>query len=166
LRNVALGFHRRRGRTWLAITDDRWLTLLDIEGGTPLGAPVEVYSGRWPIALGTLEGEEVLAILESGQLRLCDVTTGKDRIPPIRTSPTARAVAFARLGQRDVVLTAHSATIRVWNPFTGRKLTQPPFGTSIDAMAVRSSPDGTVQVAVGGPGLLFTELHDGPPPPT
>jgi WD40 repeat protein len=157
-----LGFHRSRGRTWLAVTDDRGLTLFDVEYGTPLGPPVEVYPGERPIALGMLEGEEVLAILGSGQLRLCDVTTGKDRIPPIRTSRTARAVAFARLGQRDVVLTAHFATIRIWNPFTGRQLTELPFGTSIAAMAVHSSPDGTVRVAVGGPGLLFTELRDGP----
>ena len=154
-----LGFHVSRGRTWLAVTDDRWLTLLDVEDGTPLGANVEVYSGRWPIAVGTLEGEQVLAILGLGQLRLCDVATGRDRIPPIRTSLTARAVAFARLGQQDIVLTAHHATVRVWNPFTGRKLTQLPFGTNIDVMAVHSSPDGTVQVAVGGPGLLSTQLQ-------
>jgi DNA-binding CsgD family transcriptional regulator/WD40 repeat protein len=153
-----LGFHSSREHTWLAVIEDRWLTLLDVEGGTPLGAHVEV-SGRWPIALGTVEGEQVLAILGSGELRLCDVTTGRDRIPPIRTSPTARAVAFGRLGQQDIVLTAHFATIRVWNPFTGRKLTQLPFGTNIDVMAVHSSPDGTVQVAVGGPGLLSTQLQ-------
>jgi WD40 repeat protein len=165
-------FHSSRGRTCIAVTDGRWLTLFDVEHGTALGVPVELNPGMRPItAVGTVEGEQVLAILESSpfieprQLRLCDVTTGKDRIRPIRTSSTtARAVAFARLGQRDVVLTAQFATIRVWNPFTGRKLAQLPFGTSIDVMAVHSSPDSTVRVAVGGPGLLFTQLQEGSTP--
>jgi WD40 repeat protein len=157
-----LGFHSLGGRTWLAVTDNRGLSLFDVEDGTALGAPVEVPPGSRAIAiaLGTLEGEQVLAVFGSGQLRLCDANAGRDRIPPIHTSPTARSVAFARLGPRDVVLTAHFATVRVWNPFTGRKLAQLPFGTNIEAMAVHSSQDGTVRVAVGGPGLLLTELHE------
>jgi WD40 repeat protein len=157
-----LGFHSLGGRTWLAVTDNRGLSLFDVEDGTALGAPVEVNSGsrEITIALGTLEGEQVLAVFGWGQLRLCDAKAGTDRIAPIHTSPTARAVAFAMLGQRDVVLTAHFATVRVWNPFTGRRLAQLPFGTNIDAMAVHSSQDGTVRVAVGGPGLLLTELHE------
>jgi hypothetical protein len=100
-------------------------------------------------------------VFGSGRLRLCDVSSGADRIPPITTSYTARGVAFARVGEREVVLTAHFATVRVWNPYTGRRLAQLPFGTNIEAMAVHSSPDGIVHVAVAGPGLLLTELHDG-----
>jgi WD40 repeat protein len=160
-----LGFHSSGGRIWLAVTDDRGLTLFDVENGTSLGEPVEVSPETLPVvALGTLDGEQVLAVFGSSQLRICDAKTGRDRIPLILTSPTARAVAFARLGQRDVVITAHHATIRVWNPFTGRKLTQLPFGSSIDTMAVHSSEDGTVQVAVGGPGLLYTQLYERPTP--
>jgi hypothetical protein len=122
--------------------------------------PVEGVSADAYTALGTLEGQQVLAILCPYELRLCDAASGKDQIAPIRTSPTARAVAFAKLGQRDILITAHSATIRAWNPFTGRMLTQLPLGTNLDAMSVRNSPDGTTQVAIGGPGLLLTQLHE------
>ncbi len=156
-----LGFHSLGGRTWLAVTDSgQRLSLFDIEDGTRLGAPVELEIMQPEITLGMLEGEPVLAVLGSGQVRICDAESGRDRIPPIQTSPTAHAVAFAMLGPGEVLLTAHFATVRVWNPFTGRRLAQLPFGTNIDAMAVHSSPDGTVQVAVGGPGLLLTELHE------
>jgi WD40 repeat protein len=154
-----VSFHSSRGRTYLTFMDGRWLTLFEGEHWTPLGPPIEVSSPVEP-ALGMLEGEQVVAILGEGELRICDVRSGKDRIAPIRTSQAWGAVAFARLGQRDVVLTAHFSTIRVWNPFTGRRLTQLPFGTGVDVMAVHSSQDGTVQVAVGGPGLLLTQLRE------
>jgi WD40 repeat protein len=155
-----LKFHTSRGRIFLTVVANGRLTLLDFEHQTLADAPVEGVAADAYIALGTLEGRPVLAILRPYELRLCDAASGKDQIAPIRTSPTARAVAFARLGQRDIVVTAHSATIRAWNPFTGRMLTQLPLGTNLDAMAVCDSPDGTAQVAIGGPGLLLAELHE------
>ena len=63
------------------------------------------------------------------------------------------------LGSRDVVLTGHHSTVRVWNPFTGRKLTQLAVGTPIDSVDVQSTEDGRLFVAVGGPRLLLTELR-------
>lgn len=83
----------------------------------------------------------------------------RPRLPP--GSPCDSS-SLLLLHPRDVVITAHHATIRLWDPFTGRMLTQLPFGFSIEVMAVHSSAYGTVQVAVDGPGPLLTELHEGP----
>jgi hypothetical protein len=99
-------FQASRRRIYLTVVAGGRLTLLDFEHQTLADATVEGVPTDAYTALGTLGGQQVLAILCPYKPRLCDATSGKDQIAPIRTSPTARAVAFARLGQRDIVLAA------------------------------------------------------------
>jgi hypothetical protein len=73
---------------------------------------------------------------------------------------TANGIAWGRVGDRDVVVTAHFATVRVWNPRTGRKITELRFGTHIGAMSVQQTDGGQLLVAVSGPGLVLTELRE------
>jgi hypothetical protein len=57
-------------------------------------------------------------------------------------------------------VTAHYATVRIWNPRTGRKLSELPFSTGIDAMSVDQTADGRLLIGVGGPGVVLVELRD------
>jgi WD40 repeat protein len=157
---IVHGLHHGLGNIWVSYTtEENLLRLVDVGGRELIGEPIRIDSQSASVALGELEGEAVIAVLTPGTIRLCDAVTGKDRIAPVETSLSPRAVKFARVGSRDVVLTAHHSTVRVWNPFTGRKLTQLAFGTPIDSVDVHSTDDGRLFVAVGGPGLLLTELR-------
>ena len=154
-----LGFHEARGRTWFAVSREHRLALFDVENGEQLGPSVEVSSDYGHIALGVLEGHEVLAIRASAELRLVEVTSGRDRIEPIQKT-AGGWVSFATVGNRDVLLTQHPSTIRAWNPYTGRQLAKLPFGTNIGPLAVQSTDGGGAHLAVGGPGLLLTTLTE------
>lgn len=101
-----------------------------------------------------------MAALDAEGLRLYDLQTGELTIPPVERPTTPSGVAWGRVGDRDVVLTAHSATVRVWNRRTGRKITEHRFGTRIGAMSVLQMEDGPLRVAVSGPGLVVTELRE------
>src|SRR5207247_1660565 len=79
-------------------------------------------------------------------------------LPPIEIRGTPNGIAFGRLGDRDLLLTAHFATIRVWNPRTGRKVAELPFGTKISGMSVHQTADDSILVAVRGPGVVVGEL--------
>ena len=135
--------------------------LLDIESGKPnrlirTDLPVSLPH----VAVGRLDGADVLAVLDTDGLRLYDLRTGKLTIPPVEMSSTANGIAWGRVADRDVVVTAHFATVRAWNPRTGRKITELRFGTQIGAMSVRQTGDGRLLVAVSGPGLVLTELRE------
>lgn len=155
-----LGFHAGFERVWLARTSSSHVTLDDVAGGGPLGPPLPTIGSPSSVALGKLNGEEALAVLTNGEVRLWDPRSGEELMKPIMTSASASGITWACLGDRDVLLTRHFATVRAWNPHTGRKLTELPFGTSIDAMVVRSGADGMASVVIGGPGIVFTELHE------
>jgi WD40 repeat protein len=111
-------------------------------------------------AVGCLDGIDVLAALDPDGLRLYDLRTGKLAIPPVEMSVTASGIAWGRVGDRDVVVTAHHATVRVWNPRTGRKITELRFGTRISAMSVQQNDGGRLLVALSGPGLALIELRE------
>ena len=87
-------------------------------------------------------------------------------IRPVPMSGTKVGVAFARIAGRDVVITGHYATVRVWNPVTGRKISELPLGTAIDALGMHQTRDGRLLIAIGGPGVLLTELADATRPST
>jgi hypothetical protein len=95
-------------------------------------------SRRWPC----LDGTEILAVLDSDGLRLFDLETGKQTIPPVEMRTTAKGVAWGRVDDLEIVVTAHFATVRVWNPRTGRKITELRLGTRIDAISLRNAGDG------------------------
>jgi WD40 repeat protein len=116
-------------------------------------------SPRWA-AVGRLDGADVLAVLGAEGLRLYDLGTGQQTIPLIETSRFASGIAWGRVGDRDVVVTAHFGTVRVWNPRTGREITELRFGTRIGAMSVQEIDDRRLLVAVSGPGLVVTELRE------
>jgi propane 2-monooxygenase small subunit len=111
-------------------------------------------------AVGRLDGTDILAVVDADGLRLYDLPTGELTIPPVEMSSTANGIAWGRVGDRDVVVTAHSATVRVWNPRTGRKITELPFGTRIGAMSVQPTDGGQLLIAVSGPGLVLTDLRE------
>jgi len=143
----------------LAVRADHKLHLLDIESGRrvrdvlPVALPAHA-------AVGSLDGADVLAALDADGLRLYDLRTGELTIPPVEISSTASGIAWGRVGDRDLVVTAHFATVRVWNPRTGRKITELRFGTRIGAMSVRQTAGDRLLVAVSGPGLVLTELRE------
>ncbi|MFI5709798.1 AAA family ATPase [Kribbella sp. NPDC051620] len=154
------GLHHGLGNTWMSFTtEDKRLRLIEVGGRDLIGKPIRIDSQSAKVALGQIGDEAVIGVLTPGTLRLCDPTTGTDRIAPIQTSETVGSVTFARVGSRDVVVTGHHSTVRVWNPSTGRRLTQLAFGTPIDSVDVHTTTDGRLFVAVGGPGLLLTELR-------
>ncbi|MGZ4560497.1 MAG: WD40 repeat domain-containing protein [Mycobacteriaceae bacterium] len=157
-----LAFHTGPQQIWLATATGDSVTMENAVGGGSLGPPLPTIGWPSAVALGRLSGGEALAVLTNGEVRLWDPRSGEELVKPIVTSPSAADVAWARLGNRDLLLTRHFATIRVWNPRTGRKLSELPFGTSIDTMAVHPSADGTVRIAIGGPGVVFTELGERP----
>jgi WD40 repeat protein len=136
------------------------LHLLDIESGELVGDPLPVALPPHA-AVGRLDGVGVLAALDTDGLRFYDLRTGELTIPPVGISSTASGVAWGQVGDRDVVVTAHFATVRVWNPRTGRKITELRFGTRIGAMTVWQTDDW-LRVAVSGPGLVVTDLRQNP----
>lgn len=157
-----LGFHTGTQQIWLATATGDSVTLENAVGGGSLGPPLPAVGWPSAVALGQLDGGEALAVLTDGEVRLWNPRSGEELARPIVTSPSAADVAWAHLGNRDLLLTRHFATIRAWNPRTGRKLSELPFGTSIDTMAVHPGADGTVRIAIGGPGVVFTELRERP----
>jgi WD40 repeat protein len=135
------------------------LHLLDVESGQPVRDPLPLAMPPHA-AVGKLDGTDVLAALDADGARLYDLGTGELTVPPIERPNTARGIAWGQVGDRDVVVTAHFATIRVWNPRTGRKITELRFGTRIGAMSARQTDDDRLLVAVTGPGLVLTELRE------
>ena len=147
------------GRPLLGVGAQGMLHLLDIGSLERVYAPLPESSAAH-VAVGRLDGADVLAALDAEGLRLYDMRTGERTIPPIEISSTANGIAWGRVGDRDVVVTAHFATVRVWNPRTGRKITDLRFGTRIGAMSVQQIDGGRLLVAVSGPGLVLTELRE------
>ena len=143
----------------LAVGAHGKLHLLDVESRKRVRAPLPI-SPPHQAAVGRLDGVGVLAVLDADGLRLYDLRTGELAIEPVKISSTPNRIAWARVGDRDVVVTAHFATIRVWNPRTGRKITELPFGTHIGAMSLQQTDRGQLLVAVSGPGLVLTELRE------
>jgi WD40 repeat protein len=143
----------------LAVGAGRTLHLLDVDSGRRVRDPLPLALPRHA-AVGSLDGANVLATLDADGLRLYDLRTGELTIPPVEMSSTASGIAWGRVGDRDVVVTAHFATVRVWNPRTGRKITELRVGTRIGAMSVRQTDGDRLLVAVSGPGLVLTELRE------
>lgn len=146
-------------RPLLGVAAGGRLHLLDVESWRRVCDPLPV-SLPPHAAVGSLDGANVLAALDADGLRLYDLRTGELTIQPVEMSSTASGVAWGRVGDRDMVVTGHFATVRVWNPRTGRKITELRFGTRIGAMSVQPTDDGSLLVAVSGPGLVVTELRE------
>ena len=138
-----------------------------LDGNTRLWDPMRASAARvavegWFPSVA-VDASVVVAESDNGHvraLRLYDLRTGELTIPPVEMSSTANGIAWGRVGDRDVVITAHFATVRVWNPRTGRKITELPFGTRIGAMSVQQTDGGRLLVAVSGPGLVLTDLRE------
>ncbi len=147
------------GRPLLGVGTGDKLHVLDIESGRRMRPPLPA---KLPphAAVGCLDGTDVLAVLDSDGLRLFDLETGKQTIPPVEMRTTAKGVAWGRVDDRDVLVTAHFATVRVWNPRTGRKITELRVGTRIGAISLRNASKGRLMIALSGPGLVLTELRD------
>jgi hypothetical protein len=146
----------------LAVIFDDHIEVYDLASGEPHGPPVPVAAGDWTrhLAMATIDGTDVLAVWGPEGVQFWDVAAGTAYAPPIGISGTRRNIAFGRVGGRQILLTAHFATVRAWDPRTGRRVAELPFGTSIDAMAVEHTADGRLLVAVSGPGIVVTELFD------
>jgi WD40 repeat protein len=155
----SLRFIDAADRPLLGIAAGSTLHLLDVESGERVGGPLPVSLSAHA-AVGSLDGADILAALDPDGLRLYDLRTGELTIAPVEMSSTASGVAWGRVGDRDLVVTAHFATVRVWNPRTGRKITELRFGTRIGAMTLRHTDGGGLLVAVSGPGLVVTELRE------
>jgi WD40 repeat protein len=156
-----LSFFSSRGRILLALLDQGKLELRDVESGQTWGAPVPVNQWTSHVALGVIDDIEVVAVFEPNQLRLLDVQAGNELVRPIAVPGTkAVGIAFGQTAGRDLLVTAHRATVRIWNPRTGRKLSELPFSTGIDAMSVDQTSDGRLLIGVGGPGVVLVELRD------
>jgi hypothetical protein len=145
------------GRPLLAVGAPRVLHVLDTESGEDTGVTLPTKLPEHA-AVGQLDGANVLAALNPDGLRLFDLRTGKETMPTIEMSTTASGVAWGRVDDRDVVITAHFATVRVWNPRTGRKITELRLGTRIGAMSLDDTDNGRLIIAVSGPGIVLTEL--------
>ncbi|OLT00491.1 hypothetical protein BJF90_34840 [Pseudonocardia sp. CNS-004] len=159
LRDVnQLRFVPSPGRALLAVEDDAGVHLLDAARGAPVSAslPTTLPSHA---AVGRLDGTNVLAMLDTDGLRLHDLRSGELTLPPLEMSNTANGIAWVRVGDRELLVTAHYATVRVWNPRTGRKVSELPFGTEIASMAVHSVADHAATIAVSGPGVVLVDLH-------
>ncbi|SIT58650.1 hypothetical protein BQ8794_50752 [Mesorhizobium prunaredense] len=152
-----LGLVPSPGRALLAVEGERGVHLLDAETGEPLYDPLPGTLPRHA-SVCHLDGAEVLAALDPGGLRLYDLRSGELTLPPLEMSNTANGIAWVRVGDRELLVTAHFATVRVWNPRTGRKVSEVPFGTEIAAMAVHEATDGAVTVAVSGPGMVLLRM--------
>ena len=135
------------------------LHLLDVRSGDQVGDLLPMALPPHAV-VGRLDGIDVLTALDERGLRFYDLKTGEITMPPVEISSTASGIAWGQVGDRDVVLTAHFATVRVWNPRTGRKITELRFGTRIGGMSVLQLDDGRLRVAVSGPGLVVTELRE------
>ena len=136
--------------------------LYDPDTGRRHGAPIPVPQWTTTLALGAIDGTEVLAIAESGGIQLRVIATGAPFAPTVPTPSVPRWLAFARIDEREVILTSHFATVRVWDPRTGRLVSELRFGKAVADVAALSMPDGSLLVAVGGPGVAVTELHYDP----
>jgi WD40 repeat protein len=152
------GFHRLADGVWLAVTSSTGVVLENVDGEGALGPaiPLEPWS---PFAFGQFRGTDAAAVAIQGEVRVWDARSGEEITPPFMTTPSARSLAWARVGGRDVLLTSHNSTIRVWNPRTGREISALPFGTSIDVTQAHAAQDGRLLVVVGGPGVVMTELQ-------
>ena len=157
----SLTFVKAQGRALLAALMKDHVDLLDPSSGQAWRYPRQTWQ-RWYAAAGTIDDVEILAILDGDGVRIHALGTGEPTLPPIEIPGTPNGIAFGRLGDRDLLLTAHFATIRVWNPRTGRKVAELPFGTKISGMNVHQAADDSILVAVGGPGVVVVELREVP----
>jgi hypothetical protein len=156
----SLTFFKAQGRALLAALMEDHVHLLDPSSGRPWRYPRQPWQ-PWHAA-ATIRDVEILAILDGDGVRIHALATGEPTLPPIEIPGTPNGIAFGRLGDRDLLLTAHFATIRVWNPRTGRKVAELPFGTKISGMSVHQAADDSILVAVGGPGIVVVELREVP----
>lgn len=150
-----------RGTVLLAMQTSTELRLVDpwtgVDAFRPLAIPMPEHA-----AAARLDGTEVLAALDSDRLRLFDLRTGAPAGPDIATSTYARGVAWAWIDGRELLVTAHFATVRIWNPRLGRLVFEVPFGTEIAGMAVHQAAPDRATVVVGGPGVVVLELRAAP----
>jgi WD40 repeat protein len=129
------------------------------------GSPIATTSTTKHLAVSSIDGNDLLAICNQSGVQLRRITDGETFGRPVVTSSPPQAVAFGRVNGRDLLLTAHYATLRAWNPRTGRLIAELPFGTSINSLAVISTPNGGLFAAVGGPGIAVAELYEPPSRP-
>jgi WD40 repeat protein len=145
----------------LALQTSIGLRLVDpwtgVDAFRPLAIPIPEHA-----AVARLDGTDVLAALDSDRLRLFDLHTGTPAGPEIATSTYARGVAWAWIDDRELLVTAHFATVRIWNPRLGRLVFEVPFGTEIAGMAVHQAALDRATVVVGGPGVVVLELRAAP----
>jgi WD40 repeat protein len=151
------------GNGLLALGTDDGVRVEDLLSGEPMAAGLEI-SELGPAAVAEVEGRLLLAVADATRLRGFDLRSGRPSMPAVPISRGTRDIRWGRAGNRDVLLTQHDATICVWHPHTGRKLSELPFGTRVGSVAVQDTGAGSVMVAVSGPGVAVVELFDTSPP--
>jgi WD40 repeat protein len=156
---TTLGFVPSPDGTLLAVQNGAGLHLFDTGTGERLHHLLPIALPRRS-AVGRLDGVEVLAALDPGRLQLYDLSSGEPTLPPLEMSGTATGVAWVNVAGRELLVTAHAMTVRIWNPRTGRKVSELPFGTEIAGIAVHPTADEAVVVAVSGPGIALVELRE------
>jgi WD40 repeat protein len=145
----------------LAVIFNDHIEVHNLASGELHGPPVPAADWtRHHLAMATIDGTDVLAVWGPEDVQFWDVAAGTAYAPPVPISGTQKGIAFGSVDGRQILLTAHYATVRAWNPRTGRRIAELPFGTSIDAMAVEQTADGRLLVAVSGPGIVVTELFN------
>jgi len=143
--------------TVVAISANSALELLDAQDGWPRWPAIE--SGFAPVVtLGRLGDVDVLAFSHGDGVRLWNLSEDVAYGPGVQHTGAWTGLAFVDLGGRDVLVSGHMQTVRVWNPRTGRLLSELPFGTTIASIAVSGNEDGSALVAVSGPGVAVAEL--------
>jgi WD40 repeat protein len=143
--------------TVVAISANSALELLDAEDGRPRWPAIE--SGFAPVVtLGKLGDADVLAFTHGDGVQLWNLSENVAYGPGVQHTGAWSGLEFLDLGGRDVLISGHTQTVRVWHPRTGRLLSELPFGTTISSIAVSGTEDGSALVAVSGPGVAVAEL--------
>jgi len=140
-----------------AVVDDAVVVVDLADDVPPRSLPVQAHGSR--VCAGTVDGADVLGWTHSGLAHIWDVHAAAPYRPSFPLTGWAREMAFANLGDRDLVLAMHKATVRAYNPQTGRLVTELPFGTTINAFSVLpGTTEDHLVLAIGGPGVMVTEL--------
>ena len=134
------------------------IEILDVQEGQPKWPAVKTRSTP-VVALGRLGGVDVLAFSRAEGVGLWNLSEGVPYGPGVHHTGAWSGLAFASVGGRDVLISAHTQTVRAWNPRTGRLLGELPFGTTISSVAVGATAEGYALVAVSGPGVAVAELR-------
>lgn len=143
----------------LAVVREDGVALLDVQTGAARWPTVQLAISSPEVALYRFGELDVLAFWRADGIGLWDLTAAKPYGPGVHYPGGQNGLAMASVDGQDVLLSGHFATVRAWNPRTGRLVSELPFGTGIESFAVTRTADGPTLFAVSGPGVAVTELN-------